>query len=69
MRIADNTNESLPIIASLIETENGAGGLPSRLLLYLLYLVLCRLQELIMNRTMNIMNITGLNNRMLISRE
>ena len=35
IRIADNTAEVLPIIASLIDTENGGGGLPRFIRLYL----------------------------------
>ena len=35
IRITDNTAEVLPITASLIDTENGGGGLPSCIRLYL----------------------------------
>ena len=35
IRITDNTVEVLPITASLIDTENGGGGLPRFIRLYL----------------------------------
>jgi hypothetical protein len=44
IRITDSTTEVLPITASFIHTENGGGGLPSFIRLYL------RLRELITDK-------------------
>ena len=63
IRITDNTAEVLPITASLIETENGGGGLPRFIRLYL------RLRELNTDKQMNIISRNGLNNKLITSLE
>ena len=81
MRITDNTAEVLPITASLMDTENGGGGLPRYIRLYLRLrglitdkLYLSRLEVQLLHRPMidiqmNIISRNGLNNKLVISLE